>query len=61
MITIDPAIINQILTTSFTSFPKGEKFRERAVDFLGGGVFASDGAEWSFVSVHSLRLIAAES
>jgi hypothetical protein len=31
------------LLDDFDNFPKGEKFRGRAEDFLGDGIFNSDG------------------
>lgn len=43
--TCDPANINHIFNTNFTNYPKGEEFSE-IFDFLGDGIFNSDGESW---------------
>jgi hypothetical protein len=38
--------MKHVLVDDFDNFVKGEKFRERAWDFLGDGIFNSDGERW---------------
>ena len=39
----DPVVFKHVLIDNFENFVKGEKFRIRAWDFLGDGIFNSDG------------------
>lgn len=58
MTTSDPHHIHQILNHSFSSFPKGLKFKERAEGLFGPrGVFVGDGEDWKFVSIPRFLLI----
>ncbi|KAH8927277.1 hypothetical protein BT69DRAFT_844956 [Atractiella rhizophila] len=45
--TEDPEVFKHILTgKNWTNFPKGDVFTAAARDFLGVGIFNSDGAQW---------------
>ncbi|KAJ7877853.1 cytochrome P450 [Mycena leptocephala] len=46
--TCEPQYIKAILSTQFTSFEKGQSFRDVFNSLLGTGVFASDGHMWKF-------------
>ncbi|WVQ62299.1 uncharacterized protein L199_000438 [Kwoniella botswanensis] len=48
VISSDPAVLKHVLMDDFDNFVKGEKFKDRAVDFLGDGIFNSDGDRWKF-------------
>lgn len=50
IISSDPKVIKHVLIDDFDNFVKGQKFKERAQDFLGDGIFNSDGDNWKFVS-----------
>ncbi|KAI1634446.1 cytochrome P450 [Biscogniauxia mediterranea] len=52
--TIDPENIKAILTTKFQDFGKGEPFHRQWSEFLGDGIFATDGQLWHN-SRHLLR------
>lgn len=53
IISSDPRVIKHVLIDDFDNFVKGQKFKERAQDFLGDGIFNSDGDNWKFVSISS--------
>ncbi|BBN07142.1 protein MpCYP704-like11 [Marchantia polymorpha subsp. ruderalis] len=44
--TADPAVCEYILKTNFSNYPKGEIFQEILYEFLGDGIFNSDGELW---------------
>ncbi|KAH8923674.1 cytochrome P450 [Atractiella rhizophila] len=45
--TEDPELVKHVLTgPGWTNFPKGERFQGIFNDFLGVGIFNSDGAQW---------------
>lgn len=44
--TANPANVEFMLKTKFDSFPKGERFISLLEDFLGRGIFNSDGEMW---------------
>ena len=44
--TADPENIKAILTTQFSDYGKGEEFHYRWKDFLGDGIFTTDGEQW---------------
>ncbi|CAA7060495.1 unnamed protein product [Microthlaspi erraticum] len=46
VMTANPANVEHILKTKFDSFPKGERFISILEDFLGRGIFNSDGDMW---------------
>ncbi|XP_078448537.1 cytochrome P450 86B1-like [Wolffia australiana] len=46
VVTADPRNVEFMLKTKFSSFPKGDYFRETVKDLLGDGIFAADGAAW---------------
>ncbi|KFK35660.1 cytochrome p450 [Arabis alpina] len=46
VMTANPANVEYILKTKFDSFPKGERFISILEDFLGRGIFNSDGDMW---------------
>ncbi|KAJ6545157.1 cytochrome P450 [Mycena capillaripes] len=46
--TCEPQYIKSMLSTQFTSFEKGQSFRDVFNPLLGAGVFASDGSMWKF-------------
>ena len=46
IMTIDPANIEYMLKTRFKNFPKGNYYRERFNDLLGGGIFNADDESW---------------
>ncbi|XP_031494907.2 cytochrome P450 86B1 [Nymphaea colorata] len=46
VITGDPRNVEYLLKTRFSSFPKGDYFRDVLRDFLGDGIFNADGALW---------------
>lgn len=45
--TADPENIKAVLATQFGDYGKGEPFHEDFRDFLGDGIFATDGTQWS--------------
>ncbi|KAK4786646.1 hypothetical protein SAY86_010479 [Trapa natans] len=46
IITANPANVEHILKTRFENYPKGERFIVLLGDFLGKGIFNSDGELW---------------
>ncbi|KAL3691870.1 hypothetical protein R1sor_005521 [Riccia sorocarpa] len=42
----DPSTTEYILKTNFPNYPKGDEVQVRMREFLGHGIFASDGQEW---------------
>ncbi|XXG41426.1 hypothetical protein AAC387_Pa01g1884 [Persea americana] len=46
VITANPANVEHILKTNFPNYPKGERFVTTLEDFLGRGIFNSDGELW---------------
>ncbi|XP_010504571.1 PREDICTED: cytochrome P450 94B3-like [Camelina sativa] len=46
VMTANPANVEYMLKTKFDSFPKGERFISILEDFLGRGIFNSDGEMW---------------
>lgn len=46
LFTADPENIKAILTTQFADYGKGEPFHNDWKDFLGDGIFTTDGPEW---------------
>ncbi|KAJ7568899.1 hypothetical protein O6H91_01G052200 [Diphasiastrum complanatum] len=44
--TADPINVEYILKTKFVNYPKGKETLERQHDFLGDGIFNSDGETW---------------
>ncbi|KAG6549925.1 hypothetical protein Mapa_008436 [Marchantia paleacea] len=44
--TADPAVCEYILKTNFSNYPKGEIFHDVLNEFLGDGIFNSDGEQW---------------
>ncbi|KAI9727266.1 MAG: hypothetical protein M1828_006885 [Chrysothrix sp. TS-e1954] len=51
--TADPENIKAVLATQFNDFGKGEVFNREWHDFLGDGIFSTDGKKWQ----HSRQLI----
>ncbi|XAR73280.1 hypothetical protein NMG60_11007197 [Bertholletia excelsa] len=45
LVTADPANIHYIMSSHFSNFPKGPRFR-KIFDVLGDGIFNSDGEAW---------------
>lgn len=45
-ITADPACVEHILKANFANYPKGELSVSMLEDFLGHGIFNSDGEQW---------------
>ena len=45
-ITANPANVEHILKTNFANYPKGELTVSMIEDFLGHGIFNSDGEQW---------------
>lgn len=45
--TADPENIKAVLATQFDDYGKGENFQRDWQDFLGHGIFATDGEEWA--------------
>ncbi|KIR30411.1 cytochrome P450 monooxygenase pc-2 [Cryptococcus deuterogattii LA55] len=48
IISSDPKVIKHVLIDDFDNFVKGQKFKDRAQNFLGDGIFNSDGDGWKF-------------
>ncbi|XP_054809932.1 cytochrome P450 94A1-like [Prosopis cineraria] len=48
VITGNPAVVQHILKTHFPIYQKGQAFRETLTDFLGNGIFNTDGDTWKF-------------
>ncbi|KAG7593890.1 Cytochrome P450 [Arabidopsis thaliana x Arabidopsis arenosa] len=46
IMTANPSNVEYMLKTKFESFPKGEQFTSVLEDFLGHGIFNSDGEMW---------------
>ncbi|KAG9446157.1 hypothetical protein H6P81_012285 [Aristolochia fimbriata] len=46
IVTADPENVEYILKTRFDNFPKGKTFTDILGDFLGRGIFNSDGSLW---------------
>ncbi|KAI3853232.1 hypothetical protein MKX03_030702 [Papaver bracteatum] len=46
--TANPANVQHILKSKFSLYPKGEMFRISLTDFLGSGIFNTDGDNWKF-------------
>ncbi|KAA0053903.1 cytochrome P450 94A1-like [Cucumis melo var. makuwa] len=46
VITANPLVVEHILKTQFENYPKGERFISLLEDFLGRGIFNSDGEIW---------------
>ncbi|KAL8493676.1 hypothetical protein ACS0TY_024750 [Phlomoides rotata] len=46
VITANPEIVEHMLKSNFDNFPKGIRFRALLQDFLGTGIFNSDGETW---------------
>ncbi|KAJ7552926.1 hypothetical protein O6H91_06G077100 [Diphasiastrum complanatum] len=44
--TVDPINVEYILKTKFVNYPKGKETLARQYDFLGDGIFNSDGETW---------------
>ncbi|KAJ7514501.1 hypothetical protein O6H91_23G046900 [Diphasiastrum complanatum] len=44
--TVDPVLVEHILKTNFSNYPKGEAFYEKMEVLLGDGIFNSDGEIW---------------
>ncbi|KAI5369170.1 putative cytochrome P450 [Septoria linicola] len=47
IVTCDSQNIKAVLSTQFSSFGKGNKFRTDWREFLGSGIFNTDGEQWS--------------
>lgn len=47
ILTADPENIKAILATQFSDYGKGEPFHRDWKDFLGDGIFTTDGQQWS--------------
>ncbi|GER44023.1 cytochrome P450 [Striga asiatica] len=68
IVTANPANVEYILKTNFPNFPKGKPFTDLLGDFLGLGIFNSDGDTWRAqrklashaFSARSLRTFSAE-
>ncbi|RZC55840.1 hypothetical protein C5167_014697 [Papaver somniferum] len=48
VITANPENVQHILKDHFSNYPKGEILRNILSDFLGNGIFNTDGANWKF-------------
>ncbi|KAK1428387.1 hypothetical protein QVD17_17220 [Tagetes erecta] len=48
VITGNPAVVQHILKTKFSTYQKGENFRAALFDVLGDGIFNVDGDKWKF-------------
>ncbi|KAL2480798.1 Cytochrome [Abeliophyllum distichum] len=46
IITASPQIVEHMLKTNFENYPKGTRFRNLLEDFLGRGIFNTDGELW---------------
>ncbi|KAF8323072.1 cytochrome P450 [Clavulina sp. PMI_390] len=46
IVTSDPVNVKEILATNFSQFEKSRRLRDMLVNFLGDGIFTSDGDEW---------------
>lgn len=46
--TANPLVVEHILKTQFKNYPKGERLVSILEDFLGSGIFNSDGEIWRF-------------
>ena len=44
--TADPENIKALLTVQFTDYGKGEQFHREWQEFLGDGIFTTDGSQW---------------
>jgi hypothetical protein len=57
-----PAAVQHVLKDNYENYEKGPKFRDTLGDFLGNGIFSSDGAAWKHhrkiaVNMFSKRLL----
>ncbi|KAI9083896.1 hypothetical protein K1719_034154 [Acacia pycnantha] len=48
VLTGNPAVVQHILKTRFPVYQKGKSSRETLTDFLGNGIFNTDGDTWKF-------------
>ncbi|XP_061354015.1 cytochrome P450 94A1-like [Gastrolobium bilobum] len=48
VITGNPATVQHILKTHFSTYEKGNSLRQTLSDFLGNGIFNADGDNWKF-------------
>lgn len=48
LFTGNPAVVQHILKTKFSTYQKGDIFRSTLFDLLGDGIFNVDGEEWKF-------------
>ncbi|KAK4261596.1 hypothetical protein QN277_004567 [Acacia crassicarpa] len=48
VLTGNPAVLQHILKTHFPVYQKGQAFRQTLTDFLGNGIFNTDGDTWKF-------------
>ncbi|RWR79797.1 cytochrome P450 94A1-like protein [Cinnamomum micranthum f. kanehirae] len=46
IVTANPMNVEHILKTNFENYPKGDWITDVLHDFLGGGIFSSDGEMW---------------
>ncbi|KAI3444287.1 hypothetical protein Pfo_000952 [Paulownia fortunei] len=46
VITANPQIVEHMLKSNFENYPKGTRFRTLLEDFLGTGIFNTDGESW---------------
>ncbi|XP_051116842.1 cytochrome P450 94A2-like [Andrographis paniculata] len=56
--TANPAVVRHILKSNFKNYSKGEAFRGTLRDFLGDGIFNSDGEMWKFqrqIAIHEFK------
>ncbi|XP_051116841.1 cytochrome P450 94A2-like [Andrographis paniculata] len=58
IVTANPAVVKHVLKTNFGNYDKGEFFRTSLGDFLGDGIFNSDGEMWKLqrqIAVHEFN------
>ncbi|KAJ7977283.1 putative Cytochrome P450 [Quillaja saponaria] len=48
VVTSNPAVVQHMLKSHFHIYQKGDTFRRTIIDFLGNGIFNSDGENWKF-------------
>jgi len=46
LLTRDPQVVKHVMKDNFDNYEKGKFFSENAAEFLGKGIFVSDGARW---------------
>ncbi|KAG8776843.1 hypothetical protein FS842_003413 [Serendipita sp. 407] len=46
IVSVDPENVKYVLSSAFTQFEKGEKFRDMFETFWGNGIFTTDGEAW---------------